>query len=74
MCVTSGTSMSVVVSGSNYDMLQCDHDEADARLLSRKQNAFGKALLTRTVGRGVFVLLVCTFSGHVALYVAFGTG
>ena len=79
--VTSGDT--AIIRGANRTMLQCDHEEADTRLVIHLQDSLNNGCtncLVRTVDTDVVIILVGMFHHFVALcqdvniWVAFGSG
>ena len=76
--VTSG--MRVLTKGTSRQMIPCDHEEADTRLLVHVMNSGCSTCLVRTVDTDVVVILIgkfhCLLTLHLSarIWVAFGTG
>ena len=75
--------VNILTKGSNHDMLPCDHEEADTRLLVHLVDALKNgcsSCVVRTVDTDVVVILVgkfhqlLTINPFVSIWVAFGAG
>ncbi len=74
--------VNVLTKGSNHDMLPCDHEEADTRLLVHLIDTLKSgcsSCVVRTVDTDVVVILIgkfhqlLTINPSVSIWVAFGT-